>query len=42
VLESIEAYDTVPVFPTLYGQGLTLLLLTEAPEQGRQAEPAGY
>ncbi|WP_158602323.1 glycoside hydrolase family 88/105 protein [Cohnella endophytica] len=30
VLESVEAYDRVPIFPTLYGQGLTLLLLTEA------------
>jgi len=29
VLESIEAYNQVPTFPTLYGQGLTLLLLTE-------------
>ncbi|MFD2330558.1 glycoside hydrolase family 105 protein [Cohnella sp. GCM10020058] len=30
VLPSVEAYGEVPVFPTLYGQGLTLLLLTEA------------
>ncbi|WP_197081203.1 glycoside hydrolase family 88 protein [Gordoniibacillus kamchatkensis] len=30
VLESVEAYNEVPVFPTLYGQGLALLLLTEA------------
>ncbi|TVY01222.1 glycoside hydrolase family 88 protein [Cohnella terricola] len=30
VLESVEAYDRVPVFPTLYGQGLTLMLLAEA------------
>lgn len=30
VLPSIEAYGEVPTFPTLYGQGLTLLLLTEA------------
>ncbi|MCD9020733.1 glycoside hydrolase family 88/105 protein [Cohnella silvisoli] len=30
VLESVEAYNKVPIFPTLYGQGLTLLLLTEA------------
>ena len=30
VLASIEAYDEVPIFPTLYGQGLTLLLLSEA------------
>lgn len=30
VLESVEAYGAVPVFPTLYGQGLTLLLLAEA------------
>ncbi|NBD25472.1 glycosyl hydrolase [Paenibacillus sp. T1] len=30
VLASIEAYDAVPIFPTLYGQGLTLMLLAEA------------
>jgi len=30
VLESIEAYNQVPLFPTLYGQGLTLMLLLEA------------
>ena len=30
VLESVEAYNEVPIFPTLYGQGLTLLLLSEA------------
>lgn len=30
VLASVEAYNEVPVFPTLYGQGLALLLLTEA------------
>jgi len=30
VLPSVEAYGEVPNFPTLYGQGLTLLLLTEA------------
>jgi unsaturated rhamnogalacturonyl hydrolase len=30
VLESEEAYNRVPIFPTLYGQGLVLLLLTEA------------
>jgi unsaturated rhamnogalacturonyl hydrolase len=30
VLDSVEAYNEVPIFPTLYGQGLTLLLLTEA------------
>jgi len=29
VLESVEAYNQVPLFPTLYGQGLTLLLLLE-------------
>ncbi|MCC3371901.1 glycoside hydrolase family 105 protein [Cohnella sp. REN36] len=30
VLDTVEAYGEVPVFPTLYGQGLVLLLLTEA------------
>ncbi|BBH19398.1 hypothetical protein Back11_07430 [Paenibacillus baekrokdamisoli] len=35
VLASIEAYNEVPVFPTLYGQGLTLLLLTEVINQNR-------
>lgn len=30
VLANIEAYDQVPVFPTLYGQGVTLMLLVEA------------
>jgi len=30
VLESVEAYGAVPVFPTLYGQGLALMLLAEA------------
>lgn len=29
VLASIEAYNDVPVFPTLYGQGLVLMLLTQ-------------
>ncbi|MBB6670748.1 glycoside hydrolase family 88 protein [Cohnella nanjingensis] len=33
VLDSVEAYGEVPVFPTLYGQGLVLLLLTEALRQ---------
>lgn len=30
VLASVEAYNEVPTFPTLYGQGLVLMLLTEA------------
>jgi len=30
VLDSVEAYNLVPTFPTLYGQGLTLMLLAEA------------
>lgn len=34
VLESVAAYNAVPVCPTLYGQGLTLLLLAEALRQG--------
>ncbi len=29
VMPTVAAYSEVPVFPTLYGQGLTLLLLTE-------------
>ncbi|MBJ9992915.1 glycoside hydrolase family 88/105 protein [Paenibacillus sp. S28] len=29
VLGSVEAYDHVPTFPTLYGQGLVLLLFVE-------------
>ncbi|NIK78593.1 unsaturated rhamnogalacturonyl hydrolase [Paenibacillus castaneae] len=37
VLASLEAYNEVPVFPTLYGQGLTLLLLTEALGQQTRA-----
>jgi unsaturated rhamnogalacturonyl hydrolase len=35
VLESVAAYNKVPIFPTLYGQGLTLLLLTEALDLSR-------
>ncbi|MBB6690871.1 glycoside hydrolase family 88 protein [Cohnella xylanilytica] len=34
VLASVEAYNEVPIFPTLYGQGLTLLLLSEALNRG--------
>jgi len=30
VLESVAAYNKVPIFPTVYGQGLTLLLFAEA------------
>ncbi|MDQ6420164.1 glycoside hydrolase family 88 protein [Paenibacillus sp. LHD-117] len=29
VMPSIEAYNTIPLIPTLYGQGLTLMLLAE-------------
>ncbi|MCJ8014749.1 glycoside hydrolase family 88 protein [Paenibacillus sp. KQZ6P-2] len=29
VLATVEAYDEVPTFPTLYGQGLVLLLFSE-------------
>jgi len=36
VLESVAAYNKVPIFPTLYGQGLTLLLLTEALDLSRE------
>lgn len=34
VLESVAAYNEVPVFPTLYGQGLTLMLLAEVLSPG--------
>ncbi|MFD0670795.1 glycoside hydrolase family 105 protein [Cohnella sp. GCM10027633] len=30
VMESIEAYNEIPVYPTLYGQGLVLMLLSQA------------
>lgn len=30
VLPSVDAYNRIPQYPTLYGQGLTLMLLTEA------------
>jgi unsaturated rhamnogalacturonyl hydrolase len=29
VMESVEAYDAIPQYPTLYGQGLALMLLSE-------------
>lgn len=34
VMESVEAYNDIPVYPTLYGQGLTLMLLAEAIRKG--------
>ncbi|MNC55419.1 Unsaturated rhamnogalacturonyl hydrolase YesR [compost metagenome] len=30
VMPTVEAYNEIPCFPTLYGQGLTLILLAEA------------
>ncbi|WP_239004722.1 glycoside hydrolase family 88 protein [Paenibacillus tepidiphilus] len=30
VMPSVEAYNKIPVYPTLYGQGLTMQLLTQA------------
>ncbi|REK68644.1 MAG: glycosyl hydrolase [Cohnella sp.] len=30
VLESVEAYNAIPQYPTLYGQGLALMLVSEA------------
>ncbi|RIE05141.1 glycosyl hydrolase [Cohnella faecalis] len=33
VMESVEAYDRVPIYPTLYGQGLVLMLLAESIRQ---------
>lgn len=36
VLPSVEAYNEVPTFPTLYGQGLTLYLLAEAIDRDRR------
>ncbi|MCZ8523443.1 MULTISPECIES: glycoside hydrolase family 88/105 protein [Paenibacillus] len=32
VMESVEAYGRIPCFPTLYGQGLALMLLSAAGE----------
>ncbi|RXZ81398.1 glycosyl hydrolase [Paenibacillaceae bacterium] len=29
IMPSIEAYNNIPIYPTLYGQGLTMQLLTE-------------
>lgn len=34
VMETIEAYNAIPIYPTLYGQGLTLMLLSEAIRRG--------
>jgi unsaturated rhamnogalacturonyl hydrolase len=34
VMESVEAYNDIPTYPTLYGQGLTLMLLAEAIRKG--------
>ncbi|WP_040948933.1 glycoside hydrolase family 88/105 protein [Gorillibacterium massiliense] len=34
VMESIEAYNQIPRIPTLYGQGLMLMLISEAIVQG--------
>lgn len=28
-MPSVDAYNQIPIYPTLYGQGLTLQLLTE-------------
>jgi len=30
VLDSVEAYNAIPQYPTLYGQGLALMLISEA------------
>ena len=30
VMESIEAYNRIPIYPAQYGQGLVLMLLSEA------------
>ncbi|WP_245809752.1 MULTISPECIES: glycoside hydrolase family 88/105 protein [Cohnella] len=34
VMPSIEAYNEIPTYPTLYGQGLALMLLSEAMRRG--------
>lgn len=36
VMPSVEAYNEIPRYPTLYGQGLTLMLLSEAASAGRE------
>jgi unsaturated rhamnogalacturonyl hydrolase len=38
VMESIEAYNAIPIHPTLYGQGLTLMLLSEAIRRGEAGD----
>lgn len=34
VMPSVETYNDIPCFPTLYGQGLTLMLLSEVLQEG--------
>lgn len=36
VMPSAEAYNGIPLFPTLYGQGLTMMLLTEAAKPDKE------
>jgi len=38
VMESIEAYRDIPVYPTLYGQGLALMLLAQRMKGGAAHE----
>ncbi|WP_414698920.1 glycoside hydrolase family 88/105 protein [Paenibacillus sp. LPE1-1-1.1] len=37
VMESVEAYNAIPTYPTLYGQGLVLMLLSEALWRGESS-----
>ncbi|OMF22948.1 glycosyl hydrolase [Paenibacillus sp. FSL H8-0548] len=41
VMESVEAYNGIPVYPTLYGQGLTIMLLGEAIRRGEVDHESG-
>ncbi|WP_254450316.1 hypothetical protein [Cohnella herbarum] len=40
VMPSIQAYDDIPCYPTLYGQGLTLILLSLAIKDKREKQDA--
>lgn len=40
-MESVEAYNGIPVYPTLYGQGLTIMLLGEAIRRGEVDHESG-
>ncbi|CQR57726.1 glycoside hydrolase family 88/105 protein [Paenibacillus riograndensis] len=38
VMDSVEAYNRIPVYPALYGQGLVLMLLAKAPGRKESQE----